>query len=88
MVFLEALHNQENLNVQEKNLNEYSSDVRIAGLEMLFNLLISSQTDEQKAKFSATALELIKVIKLSPDEVRINNLEDYLANVLERAIEL
>ena len=88
MVFLEALHNQENLNVQEKNLNEYPSDVRIAGLEMLFNLLISSQTDEQKAKFSATALELIKVIKLSPDEVRINNLEDYLANVLERAIEL
>ncbi len=88
MVFLEALHNQENFKVQDKNLNEYPSDVRIAGLEMLFNLLISSQTDEQKAKFSVTALELIKVIKLSSDEVRINSLEDYLANVLERAIEL
>ncbi|MEY0874813.1 hypothetical protein [Providencia manganoxydans] len=74
--------------MQDKNLNDYPSDVRIAGLEMLFNLLISSQTDEQKAKFSATALEPIKVIKLSPDEVRVNGLEDYLANVLERAIEL
>lgn len=74
--------------MQDKNLNDYPSDVRIADLEMLFNLLISSQTDEQKAKFSATALELIKVIKLSPNEVRVNGLEDYLANVLERAIEL
>jgi hypothetical protein len=88
VVFLEVPAQPRENKMQDKTLNEYPDNVRIAGLEMLFQLLISAQSNEQKIKFSTTALELIKTIKLSSDEVRINELEDYLANTIERVISL
>ena len=67
-------------------LNSFPTETRIAGLELLVQLVLTSLPKNQKEKLVIDALEIMKVIKMSPDDVRIDGLEDYLADVLERAI--
>lgn len=69
-------------------LNSFPAETRIAGLELLVQLVLSSLPKNQKEKLVIDALEIMKVIKMSPDDVRIDGLEDYLADILERAISI
>ncbi len=67
----------------------FSDDARVAGLEALFMLILSTLSADQRSKLAVNGLELIKQLKNQPIEAQQQNMQmcEYIAHILDSSID-
>lgn len=72
------------------NAPKYSVETKIAGIEAILYLMLSTLTTEEKIKLSTNGLELIKILKNQPQDnsVQGQNICEYIADILDNSVNL
>lgn len=70
--------------------SKYSTETKIAGLEAILSLVLSTLTAEERIKLATNGLELIKILKNQPQmtAIRGQDICEYISEVLNNSINL
>jgi len=70
--------------------SKYSTETKIAGLEAILSLVLSTLTADERIKLATNGLELMKILKNQPEStaIRGQGICEYMGDLLNNSINL
>ncbi|EPC5390088.1 hypothetical protein [Serratia liquefaciens] len=70
--------------------SKYSTETKIAGLEAILSLVLSTLTADERIKLATNGLELMKILKNQPESTAIRGQDicEYMGDLLNNSINL
>ncbi|SUW63263.1 Uncharacterised protein [Buttiauxella agrestis] len=74
----------------ESQTTQFSPEIKLAGMEALISLILSTMSVEQRVGLSVHGLELIKLMKNQPPSLRERGQEicEYISEILDTSVDL